>query len=722
MDLVNIGSIVNSLAILGIMSSNDFAQLISSCMNAPTTSYTSVGSTVTGIVGSMVVSFDLVGFVGSTITNAQSNAFVSVVYKLTNNMNQINVILAQVVSAGVLNIIIKGDSLDTAQKLILADLNNVTSMLSLLKTLDTGLYSPVSSIFLNVSGTFFALKSLADAVTYQMQKARDNIPVGEVAEIISPNLYIFSQRDDCSTVGSGFFKKAYSHSTKVPGTTSCTNNMAVTFSWYTDTILFSTRTVNPNAISSPVATFSLDSTANLTAPIVIILNITRLPTNVSAACAYYDSSINGWNQKGCTLINTSPVDFGFFVTCNCFFQFDNGVTADSGGSARRRRDTDSPHTTTSFAVIAGGTPSTNADINTALSYITYIGIGVSVPLMVFMVLSILLIKKLRTIGRLIIMNMALALSVALSIFVFAVTRTSDAAQCTRFAIVIHYFLLASFFWMAINGYFLWRQFVRVMQAHRAEDNMYIFLLIGWGVPAIGVGICAGLWPQNYGNANTCWLNGDFIWTFLGPVAGILFMNIIFFVMILRVIWNIGTTLSNDIDAVRWIQLRQALNASASFAPAMGVTWVFALLALQPDSTIVFQFLFTICNAFQGLFLFIFHFIMDKKVQVALFRRRTSSISIKSRTRSKNSVTPSTGVSKRNFYNPKLALNTNSVNSMAMPFTDIYATDRGYTLADPLTEEEAFYEVSPSHTAINNDIFNMLQDSKSARKGSFFPAH
>lgn len=63
-----------------------------------------------------------------------------------------------------------------------------------------------------------------------------------------------------------------------------------------------------------------------------------------------------------------------------------------------------------------------------------------------------------------------------------------------------------------------------------------------------------------------------------------------------------------------VYLFRAFQASCAFFPLMGLTWVFGLLAIIPGSSITFQFLFTICNAFQGMFLFIFHFLMDSKVQ------------------------------------------------------------------------------------------------------------
>jgi hypothetical protein len=58
-------------------------------------------------------------------------------------------------------------------------------------------------------------------------------------------------------------------------------------------------------------------------------------------------------------------------------------------------------------------------------------------------------------------------------------------------------------------------------------------------------------------------------------------------------------------------LSKGIKATLSFFCLLGITWVFGALAIG-NAGIVFLYLFAICNAFQGLFIFIFHCYIDPK--------------------------------------------------------------------------------------------------------------
>lgn len=45
---------------------------------------------------------------------------------------------------------------------------------------------------------------------------------------------------------------------------------------------------------------------------------------------------------------------------------------------------------------------------------------------------------------------------------------------------------------------------------------------------------------------------------------------------------------------------------------LGLTWVFGVMYLD-HSTVVFAYIFTILNSLQGLFIFIFHCLLNEKV-------------------------------------------------------------------------------------------------------------
>lgn len=46
---------------------------------------------------------------------------------------------------------------------------------------------------------------------------------------------------------------------------------------------------------------------------------------------------------------------------------------------------------------------------------------------------------------------------------------------------------------------------------------------------------------------------------------------------------------------------------------LGLTWAFGLMYVN-ESTVVMAYLFTIFNSLQGMFIFIFHCVLQKKVQ------------------------------------------------------------------------------------------------------------
>ena len=64
----------------------------------------------------------------------------------------------------------------------------------------------------------------------------------------------------------------------------------------------------------------------------------------------------------------------------------------------------------------------------------------------------------------------------------------------------------------------------------------------------------------------------------------------------------------------------ALKGSAILLPILGLTWLFGLLVFNRD-TIVFKYLFAICNSLQGIMIFLFHVVINRKVSLHGFSQR-----------------------------------------------------------------------------------------------------
>nr|KAG5704342.1 hypothetical protein BaRGS_012651 [Batillaria attramentaria] len=111
----------------------------------------------------------------------------------------------------------------------------------------------------------------------------------------------------------------------------------------------------------------------------------------------------------------------------------------------------------------------------------------------------------------------------------------------------------------------------------------------------------------------CWLRGTaFYAAFVGPVCLILLLNLVSFVLVLRVI--LGLT-----DKQETSQAAQKLRRAIGVVVLLGLTWVFGLLSIEDTSQIVFNYLFAVFNSLQGLFIFLFYCVFNTNTR-AIWQR------------------------------------------------------------------------------------------------------
>lgn len=111
----------------------------------------------------------------------------------------------------------------------------------------------------------------------------------------------------------------------------------------------------------------------------------------------------------------------------------------------------------------------------------------------------------------------------------------------------------------------------------------------------------------------CWLNPiPFYASFLAPVALIIIINFIVFIMVLRQLMGAAT---KNIDKSDRSKTSSRLRGAVTLVIMLGLTWVFAILAIDGGAP-VFQYLFTIFNSLQGLFIFVFHCLLKTDAQKA----------------------------------------------------------------------------------------------------------
>ncbi|PVD23739.1 hypothetical protein C0Q70_17012 [Pomacea canaliculata] len=126
-------------------------------------------------------------------------------------------------------------------------------------------------------------------------------------------------------------------------------------------------------------------------------------------------------------------------------------------------------------------------------------------------------------------NLVVCLFIAEMLFLTGIDQTQNRVACGFIAGFLHYFFLASFLWMLLEGVHIVLMLVQVFDASRSRLPYYY--ATAYAPPFLIIAISAGLYHQGYGTERYCWLTTEryFIWSFAGPVAVILFVNAVILV-------------------------------------------------------------------------------------------------------------------------------------------------------------------------------------------------
>ncbi|KAM6420944.1 adhesion G-protein coupled receptor G7 [Pluvialis apricaria] len=334
------------------------------------------------------------------------------------------------------------------------------------------------------------------------------------------------------------------------------------------------------------------------------------------ACVFWDYTVNDWSTAGCAKGRDQ------FLTCRC-------------------------NHTTNFAVLMAF--QIKYKYAKPLEYISYIGVGLSMAGLVITILFQIYTRKTRRSSvTWMLVSLCFSMLIFNIIFLSGIenqnTRnpssnttshyqqhlpydtasntllTSDIvdppadSRCTAVAVLLHYFLLATFMWTALNCAQLYLLLLRAMKPLPGHF-LLTMSVIGWGTPAVVVAITLGATYRegkalNYRQEEFCWLaaldqNQNFsvqkpmLWSFLLPVALILLFNIIIFIKIsVSVIWKNNENLTRN----KKESFMKKMIGTLSIVVVLGITWSIGYLMLisHEETSLVFSYLFCILNATQGL--------------------------------------------------------------------------------------------------------------------------
>ncbi|XP_059839746.1 adhesion G protein-coupled receptor L2 isoform X3 [Hypanus sabinus] len=345
------------------------------------------------------------------------------------------------------------------------------------------------------------------------------------------------------------------------------------------------------AVNSHIIAASINKESSriyVTEPVVFTLEHIDPDNYFNANCSFWSYSertmMGFWSTQGCKLIDTNRTH----TKCEC-------------------------RHLTNFAIIMAHKEIefTNEMHELILSMITWVGIIISLVCLGICIFTFCFFRGLQSDRNTIHKNLCINLFVAEFIFLVGVNKVNYQIACSIFAGVLHFFFLAAFIWMCLEGVQLYLMLVEVFESEYSRKKY--FYLCGYLIPAIIVGVSAAIDYKSYGTEKACWLRNDnhFIWSFIGPVTFIIVVNIFF--LIVTVYKMVKHTPTLKPDSSRLENIKSWVMGAFALLCLLGLAWGFGLLFINEES-IVMAYLFTIFNTFQGMFIFIFHCALQKKVR------------------------------------------------------------------------------------------------------------
>ncbi|NWV23622.1 AGRG6 protein, partial [Origma solitaria] len=341
----------------------------------------------------------------------------------------------------------------------------------------------------------------------------------------------------------------------------------------------------------------------------VTIKHTKTQEDPKPTCVFWDMSKNGgnggWNPAGCQ-VDAESNENETVCLCNHLTHF--GVLMD----LQRTVTQIDPQNTK------------------VLTFITYIGCGISAIFSAATLLTYIAFEKLRRdYPSKILMNLSTALLFLNLIFLLDgwIASFDIDGLCIAVAALLHFFLLATFTWMGLEAVHMYIALVKVFNTY-IRRYILKFCIIGWGLPALVIAIVLasantnashvygkelyGRDAKGQGGDDFCWIkNAVVFYVTCAGYFGIMFlMNVAMFIVVMvQICGRNGKRTNRSLKE----EILRNLRSVVSLTFLLGMTWGFAFFAWGP-LTLAFLYLFSIFNSMQGLFIFVFHCAMKENVQ------------------------------------------------------------------------------------------------------------
>uniref|UniRef100_A0A672JEF8 Adhesion G protein-coupled receptor L2a n=1 Tax=Salarias fasciatus TaxID=181472 RepID=A0A672JEF8_SALFA len=354
------------------------------------------------------------------------------------------------------------------------------------------------------------------------------------------------------------------------------------------------------AVNSDIIAASINKESSrvfINDPVIFTLEHIDMEHYFNSNCSFWNyserSMMGHWSTQGCKLLDSNKTH----TTCSC------------------------SHLTNFAILMAHREIKTNSGPHEyLLTVITRVGIVVSLVCLIISIFTFCFFRGLQSDRNTIHKNLCINLFIAELIFLIGIDMTKLEIGCAIIAGILHFFFLASFTWMCLEGVQLYLMLVEVFESEYSRKKYYY--VSGYLFPAIVVSVSA-LCEHILGSTD---VDNHFIWSFIGPVTFIIMLNLIFLVITMYKMVKHSTTLKPDSSRLENINNYRVCDGyyntdlpgswvMGAFALLflLGLTWSFGLFFIS-EASLVMAYLFTIFNTFQGMFIFIFHCLLQKKVR------------------------------------------------------------------------------------------------------------
>ncbi|XP_065643879.1 adhesion G-protein coupled receptor G6 isoform X5 [Hydra vulgaris] len=386
----------------------------------------------------------------------------------------------------------------------------------------------------------------------------------------------------------------------IPGNSFSNTNNSIYSIVYTNPNLFTTnnslviKSSTENSTKTGVAasivlsaTVANQMIVNLKSPVLVkfkIINVINLTGKYD--CYFWNFTLDYWSNVGCRFVSK----YNYTVTCEC------------------------DHLT-NFALIFDVSQDKKTTIKTigneASGWISLIGCAVSLVGLFLTALNLVLFKKLRQkLPMKILFCLSMSLMAMLTVFLSGVNRGSSSIfSCHLVAGLLHYFILTSFCWTAVEGLNLYFNFVTIFKTYSPNKFILLSSIFAWGFPLIIIILTASLGGYSDVDAKICIIRHYyFYYGLLTPVAVILLLNFFTFCIVMK---KINASKFNKSGHYKHTLYSSRIAFSCS--TLLGLSWVFGIFALEKVAK-HFQILFVIFNSLQGFFIFVFYIARNPEIQ------------------------------------------------------------------------------------------------------------